>query len=81
MTAQWVRPPRPVACRRYEVGYALADGKAYRVERLPFFRLTMAEKYADYMRAYLTTRWRTFAVFIWDLNNPERGDVYGTEED
>lgn len=81
----WYRQPyvwglrRPL--RRYKVGYALADGNTYRTERLPFFRLSMAEKYADWMHAYLGKRWRTYVVFITDLENEERGDVYGTEEE
>ena len=78
---QWVRYVAPVAQRRYKVGYALADGNTYRTEREPFFRLSMAEKYADYTRKELERYYHTFAVFITDLQNEERGDVYGTEED
>lgn len=77
-TLRWVRP---VARRRYKVGFALADGNTYATERLPFYRLTIAEKYADWCRGWLAKRWHTYAVFITDLENEEAGDVYGTEEE
>jgi hypothetical protein len=70
-----------IARRRYKVGYALACGNTFETARLPFFRLTMAEKYADWTRDRLDKHYHTFAVFITDLENEERGDVYGTEED
>jgi len=81
----WYRRPylwglrRPL--RRYKVGYALADGNTYEVPMQPFFRLSMAEKYADFTRDYCKGRWHTYCVFITDLENEERGDVYGTEEE
>jgi hypothetical protein len=81
VTARWVQSIQPVARRRYNVGYALADGNTYSTGRLPFYRLSMAEKYADWVRVLLTKRWHTCAVFITDLDNEERGNVYGTEED
>lgn len=80
MTAKWVRSVKPIARRRYKVGYALACGNTWDTERLPFFRLSMAEKYADWIRAYLAERWPSYAVFITDLENEEAGDVYGTED-
>lgn len=67
--------------RRYRVGYALACGNTFSTPRLPFFRLRMAERYADWWRAYLQRYYHTFAVFITDLDDEERGDVYGTEDE
>ncbi len=67
--------------RRYRVGYALACGNTFDTPRLPFFSLSMAEKYVDWYRAYLNRFYHTFAVYITDENDPERGDVYGTEQE
>lgn len=84
MTKWFRRPyewglPKPI--RRYRVGYALADGNTYESPFPPFFKLSMAERYADWFRKRLTRRWPTNAVFVTDLEDPERGDVYGTEEE
>ncbi len=66
--------------RRYKVGYALACGNTFDTKLPAFFTLRMAEKYADHTRAGLSRYYHTFAVFITDDNDPERGDVYGTDE-
>jgi hypothetical protein len=66
--------------RRYRVGYALADGNTYETKRRPFFRLTMAEKYAEWIQKDLERQYHTYAVFVTDLDNEERGDVRGTSE-
>lgn len=67
--------------RRYKVGYALACGNTFDAPRLPFYTLRMAERYADWWRARLSRRYPTNAVYVTDLDNEERGDVYGTDDD
>jgi hypothetical protein len=66
--------------RRYRVGYALACGNTFETAQRPFFTLSMAERWADREYDRLSRHYHTFAVFVTDLEDPERGDVYGSGE-
>lgn len=71
--------------RRFKVQYARPDGNVYDVYHSngtvmePFYLLDTAQAIADIERCLHRDKGWTSAVFITDLDNPERGDLSNTD--
>lgn len=63
--------------RRYQVGYATRDGNTHNSGETYHF-LRFAQAHAEIDRAF---HGRGRAYFVYDTENPERGDLMGIDTD